>query len=166
MIKKSKELTECVDSVYNYLKGKEYDSRFSWEDLKQATGNMAVTKNRLYYILSRVNEMLMTTDSRCLQNVNGFGKRIIRPQEHVLVARKTVKRSVNIYKNAGRILGSTDLDRLDDDEKKEVVDDANKFRTLQLFTSELLKKKSLKDTRDIPKEDAGFLLDVIKLLKN
>lgn len=143
IIQKNMQIDLATRKLYDYLHTMDYGQTITWQELANNSGAQ-LSQTQLYYVCNAVNEMLMSNVSRCLTSVTGVGKRIINPSEHSMSARKTAKRSVRIYEKAGKILASTNLDKLSDDEKNQVINDANKFRTLQLFTEVALKKKQLK----------------------
>ena len=87
--------------------------------------------------------MMMQFDQKYLVTVVGVGKRIINPAEHSVVAKHKVKRSVRLYRQAGAVLSSTNTDMLTSDQKRQVIEDANKYSTLEMFANEVLKKKQI-----------------------
>jgi hypothetical protein len=137
-------IVRAVERLYNQLKDAAYGTTYSWDDIKLLTGLPQVSRERLYYISSRVNDLLLH-DSRYLETLMGVGKRLLNPEEHRVSARKQVKRSAKIYRKAGNILAATNLDAIESvDERKKVISDANKFRTMELLHNVMLKKGSKK----------------------
>jgi hypothetical protein len=160
----NKELNECKKILYDFFKDKEYGVSFSWEEIKKVLVGYKLNKQQLYLVLSIVNKMLVT-DQRQLETIHGWGKRILCPKEHVGASRKVIKQATKKYRHAGRIINATNMEMLSEDEKREAIDAANKWRTLELFTNELTKKKQITDDHVDPRT-AKTVMDVIKLLSN
>jgi hypothetical protein len=162
------EIDAAINSLYAVLKDKPYGSKFSWEQLAEYAGDNIIQnsdgKSTLYYIVSQSGILLMRHDQRFLQTELGYGKRIIHPKEHGTIARRTVGRSVRLYRNAGLILAATNMDELTPQQKQEVILDANRYRTLALFTETLLNSKKLGVVETEDPSKAGFFLDLIKTL--
>lgn len=162
MFEKNKKIQDCVDRLYGVLKDAEYGSEYTWEELDAISGFGGDMKGS-YYIANKVCSRLMVFDQRFLVTIQNFGKKIINPSEHSVMAKKTIKKSVKVYKRAGSILACTNMDKLTEEQKVEVVENANKYSTLQLFASELLKKKKIGGGGGSDRQTAGLFLDVIKM---
>lgn len=144
-LKKNLMLERCMHNLYSHLKNADYDEFFTWEQLEgMAAASDKLTKQQLYYVVNKTNEMLLFEDRKCLATISGVGKRVMRPEEHREAARKRVRTSVSAYKRAGAILAATNLDRLSEDEKSKVVMDMNKWRNLQMLTEEAIKSSRKK----------------------
>ena len=159
---KNPKVQRAIVELYEFIKTVDHGTDISWEDLKAKTGLPAVSQDLLYRIVNKVNELLIT-DSKYMSTVHGFGKRILNPTEHRVEAKKKVKSSARIYKKAGLILASTDMDRLDEQEKIRVIEEAKKWQTLEHIHTELLKPNS-KPTKLI--EEQKIVFDLIGMLKN
>ena len=160
--KKDVVLQRAIDNLYNALKESEYGKSYSWDELYRLCGVKELSLPKLYYICLRVNAILAAHDSRYMVTEHGRGKRMLNPREHDDKAKAKVKESIKKYKAAGQILASTNVDLLTSDEKKRIVDDANRFRTLELFTTELLKKKKL--TNKAKAEQASIAFDMLRFI--
>ena len=165
MFEKNRQLEKAINNLYTEIKDKEYNDKLSWEELKKLCNvpGMVVSKQQLYYVVNKVCVLLMTHDRKFLVGVMGFGKRIINPDEHSVVAKKVVKKSVKIYRKAGTILASTNMDELNDKQKQEVIESANKYSTLELFASEVIRKKEIGKSSKGDVKTASLFLDAIKL---
>lgn len=159
---KNQKIERAIKELYNILKEKPYNTQLSWKEIKEMTKEEELTKEQIYYITEKVNEMMMSYDSKYLVTVYKIGKRIINPNEHKIEARKTVKKSTKMYKKAGAILASTNLDELKPEEKQQIIEDANKFRTLELFTERLLKKKKITQEQ---KPEQNLLTNIVEMLR-
>ena len=167
-IKVNPVLEYAAEKLYSAIKDADYGSKFSWDELECLGGfkKGEVKRSQLYIVVAKVCLLLMVNDKKYLYTVHGFGKRIIEPIEHSVVAKNKVKRSVKIYRKAGEVLGSTNMDCLSSDEQKQIIHEANKYRTLQTFTNELLNKKKVGHSTDDSRDLAGFFLDAIKLMSD
>lgn len=157
-------LEKFIDNTYNNIKDDDYGVSYSWGELKEIASENTEQKpsqQQLYYILNKVNLLLML-ESKYLKTIIGFGKRILKPNEHVLESRKIVKQASKRYRKAGSIIGSTNMDKLNQDEKKDVITAANKWRTLEMFHNELIKTKKIKD-ESLNKQSTKFILDYLEL---
>jgi len=163
MFEPNKQQQDAINKLYNKLKDEPYGARFSWDELKDLSGLDDVDKGVVYYIANKVCLMLMVTDQKYLATEFKYGKRIVNPNEHELIAKKTASKSVKIYKKAGAVLASTNMDELSEDEKRTVVDAANKYSTLEMFTNEMLKKKKIGEVGKDDLKTAGLFLDAIKM---
>lgn len=163
MFSKNKELQRAVDKLYENIKDCKYGEKFSWGVLKELSGNEKLKKQELYYVVNSACLLLMQNDMKYLQSIHGFGKYIIEPREHNIVAKKKAKKSVKIYRTAGQVLASTNLELLTEDQKREVVDSANKYSTLEMFSQEMLKKRKLSSAKKEDILNASFFLDAIQL---
>lgn len=157
-------IEKAVTQLYDNLKDTEYGSRYTWHRLKELSGfgNREIKQETLYYVANKVCVLLMQQEQKYLETEIGYGKRIIRPNEHVGASRKIVKRSVRIYRKAGEISGSTNFDNLTEREKQEAIEHANKWRTLEMFSKELLKSKRIGTVKKEDVATAGIFLDAIK----
>ena len=161
MFEKNKQLQKAINNLYNFLKKEEYGSKYSWAKLKEISG---VTKDEhIYYVANRVCLMLMRNDQKFLETERTYGKRIVNPSEHGLIAKKTANKSVKIYRKAGAVLASTNMEELSEDQKKDVIDAANKYNTLEMFANEMFKKKQIGNASKSDVKTAGLFLDAIKL---
>lgn len=144
--KKNPNLEICINKLYLNLKDMEYGAKFSWNELATMCGptGKIISATQLYYVVKVVDGMMQAADKKLLGNVRSYGKRIINPEEHSLLARRTVKRSVKIYKKAGMILHATNLDKLDKHQQKEIMSDAQKYKTLEFFAKEALSDSKAK----------------------
>jgi len=166
MFTRNRDIDLAVNNLYEKVKNAEYGSRYSWKQFLDMTGiKTPFTKNQLYHILGRVSSLMMANDMRVFTTIHGYGKRIINPDEHNITAKKQIKRSVKLYRNAGGILAATNLDLLNEEQKNEVISDANRYRTLELFAVEVLKKKTLPHLEGA-ENPANLILDMIKLFSN
>lgn len=163
MFEKNKQLQQAIDTLYENLKDEEYGKKISWNKLKALAGNESLSKDNLYYVANKVCLMLMRNNQRYLETVRKAGKRIINPDEHQLVAKKKVNKSVRIYRNAGAILASTNMDELTEEQKQQVIESANKYSTLEMFTLEMLKKKKIGKSNKEDVRTASLFLDAIKM---
>lgn len=164
MYEKNKELQRAIDRLYNELKDSEYNSRYSWSELARLAGlHQSIGKEIIYYIANKVCLMLMTYDQKYLDTVRSFGKRIVEPKDHGVLAKKKAKKSVKIYRKAGAIIACTNMDKLTDEQKATMVESANKYNTLEMFASEMLRKKQLSKSSKSDIKKAGLFLDAIKL---
>lgn len=161
--KKNPKTEKAINTLYESIRELPYDQRISWGELNKRTGTTLSVEN-LYYVVQRVNDLMMANDSKYMETVHGFGKRIINPSEHSTVARKKVRKSVKIYRKAGAILASTNMDELNEDQKTQILSDAKKWQTLELVHNELLKKKEKKLTTE--QKESKIMLDMISLLKS
>lgn len=162
MYKPNKELQNAINVLYEFLKNENYGKSYSWHELSSLAGFKTFNSDNIYYVANRVCLMLMRNDKRYLQTVHGVGKRLINPNEHQLFAKKTANKSVKIYKKAGAILASTNMDELNDDQKREVIEAANKYTTLEMFTQEMLSKKRIGVSGKSDVRTASLFLDTIK----
>jgi hypothetical protein len=161
---KNKVLETAIMNLYNSLKDEPYGQQFSWKDIAQRTKlKDKLTQDNLYYIANKVCLLLMSSDNRYLETKQGYGKRIIKPEEHNYVAKKKVKSSVKIYHKAGQILASTNMDELTEEQKKQIIYDANKYSTLEMFAKEILQKKKIGVSQKEDLSKASLFLDTIKL---
>jgi hypothetical protein len=168
LTKKNFEIEKAVKKLYEAVKDTEYDKKFSWADLKRLSGleNKSDKIDTLYYVVNKVNSMLMVNNQRFLITQYGFGKRVIRPDEHSGVAKGEVKKSIKKYRRAGAILACTNIDDLSESQKTEVINSANKYRTLELFTSDILRRKSISDMSNKEKlQTADLLINTMDLFK-
>ena len=163
MYAKNKLLEKAINRLYERVRTEEYGCKFTWEELRVISGLDGEDKANLYYVANKVCLMLMEHDQKYLETLAGYGKRIVNPSEHNLIAKKKVARSVKIYRKAGSILASTNLDKLSEDEKLSIINEANKYRTLEMFTSEMLKKKQIGKSSKGDVKTAGLFLDAIKM---
>jgi len=149
MIRTDKFLEEHTGILYNELKNKEYGEKLSWENLRKlANLDRSVDMDTLYYIANKCCIMLMANDKKYLKTIFGYGKMIIEPNQHIGESKRKVKQSVKKYIIAGKILNATNMEMLSLEEQKEVIEKANKFSTLKMFTEEiLLERKTLPDKR-------------------
>jgi hypothetical protein len=58
------------------------------------------------------------------------------------------------------------MDNLSDDEKKQIIMDANKYTTLEMFAKEVLQKKKIGITKKEDIAKASLFLDAVKLFSN
>ena len=159
-----KQIEKAVNQLYDALCDAPYDTRFSWDELRDLAGlSKKTTMQRMYYVVNKVCVLLMGGAQRYLVTEMGNGKRIIKPGEHQLEAKKKVKRSVRIYRAAGHILASTNMDELSEEQKREVMENANKYATMEMFSRELLSKKRIGSASSDNVRLAGVFLDTIKL---
>lgn len=163
MFDKNKKLQEAINNLYVDLKDKDYGQVFTWEEIAKKSGLNNPDKNLVYYVANKVCLMLMVHDSRYLATEHGKGKKIIKPEEHTLYSKKKAQRSVKIYRQAGAIMHATNMDLLSAEQKKEAIDNANKWSTLQMFAEEMLKKKQIGKSSIPDVRTAGLFLDAIKL---
>jgi len=166
MIKKNKKIENAINNIYEEIKSCDYDTKFNWDKLAKMTKILSIKKEDLYYILGKVNLLLMQFDQKCLITIHGFGKRIINPKEHDLLAKKTAKKAVKQYKKAGAIISSTNLNELNEEEQKNIIESANKYHTLEMFTSEILKKKKIGTYNKIDSRSAGLIMDTMKFFSD
>lgn len=159
------EVVYATNNIYEALKTKEYGTQFTWDDLAKFSKLTNPPKPLLYYCTNRANKLLMMHDSRFLQNVHGLGKRILNPNEHAVTAKRTAQKSVRMYRKAGQILACTNVDQLTGDEKEQVIRDANRWRTLELFSSEMMKNKQIKTDADMSPENVRQAIDFIEFFK-
>jgi len=163
IIKENVIIQGAIRTLYDAMREKEYGEKFAWDELRQMTGVIDLPLDRLYYVCNKVCLLLMEHDQKYLETINSYGKRIILPSEHGIVANKKVKRSVRIYRKAGAVLTSTNMGELTDDQKKQIVYDANKYSTLEMFAREMLNKKQLGKSEEEDGSKASLFLDAIKL---
>jgi len=159
----NKELQVAINKTYEAVHDHEHGATFTWDELRAFTGLRSASKEKMYYIANKVCLMLMRHDSKYFDTIPGKGKRIILAEEHGVIAKKTVNKSVRIYRKAGAILASTDMDKLSEDQKRDVIEKANKYATLELFAKEVLKTKKIGKNTPDQIEKAGLFLDTIKL---
>lgn len=153
---------KAINTLSEKLSVADYDSKFSWDELKSlCKAGVDLSRKDLYYILSKVNKLLMQNNQRALVSIQGFGKRILKPNEHSTVARKEAKKSARIYRKAGQIINATNLDGLNSDERLRVIEDANRWRTLEMFQNEILKKPTLQHKSEVEKK--ALLFDMMKI---
>jgi len=160
IIIENKELKVWVEQIYSILKDKSYGVSFSWDELASIINNPAISRAKLYQIIDKVNNKLMVNNRKYLETISGFGKRIIQPSEHSEVSRRSVKGAVRKYRKAGQVIASTNMDSLDEFQRKQIESDAMKWRTLELIGSEMSRKKVLVKDKDV-KDD--LVSDVIRL---
>jgi hypothetical protein len=158
---KRKKIDEATIKLYNNLKDENYNTTITWEQLLQLTETPNLTKPELYYVVLRTNDLLMLNNQKHLKTIQGIGKRIINPNEHTIEARKTAKRSVNVYRKAGKIIASTNLDLLAPEEKSQVIEDAKKWKTLEFFTNEMLKRKAIAKTSNETTDSLSFVVNIV-----
>jgi hypothetical protein len=163
MFDHNKQLQKAIDTLYEKMKSLNYGDRFSWNKLAQMSDLSTKDMNKVYYVTNKVCLMLMKNDQKYLETEHKYGKRIINPQEHQLIAKKTANKSVRIYKKAGAVLASTNMEELTDEQKKEVIEAANRYNTLEMFTTEMLKKKQIGIAGKTDVRTASLFLDAIKL---
>jgi hypothetical protein len=164
MFEKNKELQRAIDKLYTELKDEEYGSKYSWEELRNLAGlRPTIGKNEVYYVTNKVCLMLMAYEQKYLDTVHKYGKRIVNPEEHGILAKKKAKKSVKIYRKAGAIIACTNMDKLTEEQKKQMIDNANKFSTLEMFAQEMLKKKQIGKTSKDNIKTASLFLDAIKM---
>ena len=84
--------------------------------------------------------MLLLSERKYLDTSHGRGKRILNPDEHILTARKTVRRSAKLYRKAGHQLAATNCDMLNEEGRNRVLEEARKWSTLEHLHNELLRK--------------------------
>lgn len=154
-------LQKKINILYENLKGRPYDTKITWKEIKNIIGLDDI--RQVYYVANKVCLLLMYHDSKYLATEHGVGKRIIKPNEHDVVAKKNVKKSVKIYKKSGAILASTNMDLLTDDEKDRVIVNANKYATLEMFANEMLKKKEIGKKSPDDVRTASLFLDAIRM---
>ena len=163
MFEKNKKLQNAIDKLYSILKDEEYGNTYSWNKLALLSGMPNTNKQDIYYIANKVCLLLMKHDQKYLITEHGSGKRIVIPSEHNLIAKKTANKSVKIYRKAGAVIASTNLDKLNDEEKNEIIQAANKYSTLEMFTNEMLKKKKIGQSSKEDVKTASLFLDTIKM---
>ena len=160
----NKKIQFAVDRLYKELKDIDYGKEYKWEELMELAGlPKDANMSEIYYIANKVCLMMMQFDQKYLVTVVGVGKRIINPAEHSVVAKHKVKRSVRLYRQAGAVLSSTNTDMLTSDQKRQVIEDANKYSTLEMFANEVLKKKQIGISTKDDNRTAGLFLDAIKM---
>jgi hypothetical protein len=159
----NKEINKCIEVLYEQMKGFDYGISLNWQELEDICKPFKkdIKRQELYYILEKVNELMQIHERKYLQTIYGFGKRIILPSEHTEESRKNTKRAAKIYKKSGIILASVNQDKLTPEELKEVETEARKWRTLELLSSELTRKKKLKLSTE--NNDSNLLSNVIEL---
>lgn len=157
----SEKLRTAVQNLYTLLKDAEYGKSFSWIELKQMSGR-ELSLGEIYYVTRIVNTMLMMNDSRSIVTVHGVGKQILKPEQHRLEAKREIKKSVRIYRKGGMLLNSANLDLLDGDERKKVIEDAARVRSLEMFTTELLQTPKKLESANKQKNVRGIMYDTFK----
>jgi len=154
---------DWAEKLYNFLKGQRYGFSISWTELAGFIGQPNLEREKLYVIIDKVNNRLMFNEQMYLETISGFGKRIIEPKEHSEVSRKSVKSAVRKYRKAGRIIASTNVSELDDYQRRQIENDAMKWRTLELISSEMARKRVVNSKGDV-KQD--LVSDVIRLFSD
>jgi len=61
---------------------------------------------------------------------------------------------------------STNLNELNEEEQKNIIESANKYHTLEMFTSEILKKKKIGTYNKIDSRSAGLIMDTMKFFSD
>lgn len=166
MFERNKMLEKAVERLYEIVRKEKYGTKFTWDEIAHLSGIDGDDRQKLYYVANKVCLLLMRNDQKYLETVANHGKRIVNPSEHNVLAKKKVNRSVKIYRKAGNILASTNLDELDEEQKNEVITSANKYRTLEMFTTEMLNKKQIGKSSKDDIKTAGLFLDAIKMFSD
>lgn len=167
MFKRNIFYEKAITTLYENIRGSDYGTKYSWKDLQKLAGleNKQVDIECIYYIANKVCLLMMQSDQRFLMTVPSFGKRIINPVEHSAVAKKKVKHIAMGYRDVGKVIASTNMDMLSQEQKNQVVEDANRYSTLEMFANEMLKKKSVGIVKKNDVLTAGLFLDVIKMFQ-
>ena len=160
---KNPRIQRAIRVLYEFMRELEYGTEISWDDLKLRTELPSISQQTLYRIVNKVNDLLIT-DSKYMSTVHGFGKRILKPTEHRVEAKKKVKSSARIYRKAGTILASTNMDSLDEQERNRVIEEAKKWQTLEHIHTELLKTSKKPEQKKLDEQKMVF--DLIGLLKS
>jgi len=163
IIEKNPKVQIAIENLYSAFKIAEYGRVYTWDEIAKIMDEPTLAHNQVYYVGIKVNALLMANDQRVSKTIHGYGKKILNPTDHTGAAREKINQSTKKYVEAGKILMATNMEMLNTDEQKRVSDDARKFRTLELFTSELLKKKKLSAGKDGRKE---LIFDVVKYLSD
>jgi hypothetical protein len=162
--KKNILIEKAINNLFNSIKDEDYNSQFEWDELAYRCGiTPKPTKQQLYCILQKVNN-LMGAEQKYLKTVCGFGKRIINPNEHGIEATRTVKKSARIYKKSGAILASTNMGKLTQEEQNQIMQQANKYKTLEMMSEQLINRRFINKERSYEKVGTLFL-DFMKLIK-
>jgi len=157
--KRRPETEESIFQIYNQVKDLDYGVSLNWDKLEKMSGYV-MSRERLYDVVDAVNRLLMSKHQKYMETIIGEGKRIVLPNEHSLAARKKVKESARIYRKAGLILASTNMNMLTNDEKEQIIRDSNRWRTLELVHNELINKRTLSKE----KTNQNIIKDVVELL--
>lgn len=165
MFEKNKVLQKAINTLYEQLKEEQYGKKFSWKTLRIMIGEegQEMTQDNLYYVVNKAGLLLMGNDQKFLMSIYKYGKRIINPREHTIIAKKTISKSVKIYRKAGQVLASTNMDKLTKEQKTDVIESANKYKTLEMFATEIIKRKKIGVRKEEDIKNASIFLDTIKM---
>lgn len=111
----------CRARLLEYLSEQGYGTMISYNDLRRALGRhprdpLHCIRTDVYW----VNKQLMATANRALENVRGWGYRIVEPREHVALALRQKKFAARRLRRAAKILAATNAELLTAEEAEKL----------------------------------------------
>lgn len=107
-------------ALYVVAKDWDYDSFHEHEEFISI---LQMPKSRKYYdAISRVNNLLLVEQSKWLDNQQGKGYRVIKPNEHVKVSGKKVRMSLRKMKQGMDVAANTNTEELTQQESQQLAE--------------------------------------------
>lgn len=124
-----------------------YDSILTYEELNQVlpSGDVRTNKRTVLYVFKR--EMLRQK-LKLLENVQKKGYRIVKPNEHIRLSNREVKRAERRARVAVDIIAHTDMNKLTDRER--AIASLAATRTMNLLANIVGDQKALKEIPKMP----------------
>ena len=163
LMEKNPVLDRCVNQLYEAIKESAYNTKYSWDQLKSLAGLRSMKQETLYYVVNKVCLLMMANNQRYLVTECKYGKRVILPSEHGIAAHNTIKKSARVYRKAGAIIASTNMEELSEAERNDIIDRANRYSTLEAFSNEILRRKRVGVDVKESARMANVFLDAVKL---
>jgi len=147
-----------IDKMIEYVSSLNYGDMIPYSDIKNIIGVNPQTQEG-YLIMTKVNHALVTKQMH-LKTIMGKGRRLLNPSEHLDESRNKVKKALNPIKDSKQILESTNIDKLTDEQKKEVISEANKWKIMVSVFNEVRKQPMILSDEDAKK----YKIDKFKIL--